>query len=1059
MNFFSRKKDSLVCSNRQSQSPVGFWFLNDQLDLTVIDRQLDQFAAQGFAGVVPHPRDGMTTPYLSRRWFETLEYIVEGCKRRGLQVWFYDENPYPSGMAGGKLLDKYPHLGANSLSFIDRVLIPENGTICASFPEITGVLRVFAIPLDESQQVCGSFIDITEYAGLISDSWFVNGKRSTGYGPTFLDDSCQEPHWRAWQQKKIWKLEWPANDAHKWRILVVSHNRTPYPEALQNVDLLNPETTRRFIELTHKTTASKLGRDCFEQFFAAFTDEPHLQGPYPWTESLPDDYRQEYNEDLLSLLPHLTIRIDASSNLIRYRYRRLLAKLFEKHFVKPLAEYCREQSIPLTGHVSPEEDPVFSTLGAPGLTRYAAAMDWPGYDLVTLPFGTNESGKLLGPKLISSVAHQHGKDHLMTEAFGCCGDNLTIKQMHRMTNWLAVCGYDKFVIHGQFMSLDGHRKREAPPSIFYQAPYWQHFHELSGYINSVSDWNSKGDPVRPIVVLQPNAAFEAWFPDDNKHSITLAQNLSEIVGDMTAAGLDFDLVSDYDLAEAKIITTSDGSAVQIGQAVYKTLILPDVSILDEATNDFLQKCVAQGVNLESLTERIDTIGLENDTRIYKQTVSGIKELIRKLCRQYRQWLELPKDRRLYVQTRIIDSRLERMLWNPDEQPLSITLADNETLSYKSPDNSTPRSVRRISTNLSVELEPLQLLILTEESAAANSLVTLPPMVMEETANWDDNWVLIPEDSNSLLLSQWQLELTDGTSDKVSLPSRSGELLWGLNGQTVTMRCEVIIDGQFDNAELWWDRSTFNGDYKISVNGKDIGPVEHVAKHDLYEQRAKIGDAIQPGINCFEIKIGPIPSDQPAMLDPLRLEGLFRVIRTCCHNNDEALDVRPSWLKQMLVDDITLPRIAPVTEKIALDKPADWATLGFPQFSGTMTYRTTLQLAEITGRVFLEASPEQTDAFEVKVNGKIAGTCCWQPFRVEITDLLEKGKNNIEIRVSNTSINRTEGKAQPSGLLGPLRVVALPKASATLSDIVDILTSQQKPQKLEAVEFTKLSSEK
>ena len=88
MGIFSRKKDPLLHNSQQNQGPVGFWFLNDKLDSIVIDQQLDQFVAQGFAGVIPHPRVGMTTPYLSRQWFEALKHIVDGCKQRGLLVWF-----------------------------------------------------------------------------------------------------------------------------------------------------------------------------------------------------------------------------------------------------------------------------------------------------------------------------------------------------------------------------------------------------------------------------------------------------------------------------------------------------------------------------------------------------------------------------------------------------------------------------------------------------------------------------------------------------------------------------------------------------------------------------------------------------------------------------------------------------------------------------------------------------------------------------------------------------------------------------------------------------------
>ena len=83
--------------------------------------------------------------------------------------------------------------------------------------------------------------------------------------------------------------------------------------------------------------------------------------------------------------------------------------------------------------------------------------------------------------------------------------------------------------------------------------------------------------------------------------------------------------------------------------------------------------------------------------------------------------------------------------------------------------------------------------------------------------------------------------------------------------------------------------------------------------------------------------------------------------------------------------------------------------------------------------------------EVVVNGTVSGTVWKAPFRIDVTDLLEPGTNQLNIRVTNLWPNRLIGDQQlpedkritwtthspykkespllPSGLLGPVQVLA------------------------------------
>ncbi len=53
-----------------------------------------------------HARSGLTTEYLSEEWMQCIEACEREARALGMEAWVYDENGWPSGFAGGKLLEE-----------------------------------------------------------------------------------------------------------------------------------------------------------------------------------------------------------------------------------------------------------------------------------------------------------------------------------------------------------------------------------------------------------------------------------------------------------------------------------------------------------------------------------------------------------------------------------------------------------------------------------------------------------------------------------------------------------------------------------------------------------------------------------------------------------------------------------------------------------------------------------------------------------------------------------------------------------------------------------------
>ena len=130
--------------------------------------------------------------------------------------------------------------------------------------------------------------------------------------------------------------------------------------------------------------------------------------------------------------------------------------------------------------------------------------------------------------------------------------------------------------------------------------------------------------------------------------------------------------------------------------------------------------------------------------------------------------------------------------------------------------------------------------------------------------------------------------------------------------------------------------------------------------------------------------------------------------------------------------------------------ADWTQSNdgsIKYYSGTAFYRTTVNLVQPAKdmKVMLDLGKVSAVA-KVKVNGLDAGGVWTAPYTVDITKLLKSGKNEVEIKVINTWVNRLigdsslpadqrgtwlsvnpykpESKLEPSGLLGPVKLLMI-----------------------------------
>ena len=86
--------------------PIPFWSWNDDLEPERLKEQIRWMHEKGIGGFFMHAREGLETPYLSDHWMHCIAECCEEAETLGMHAWVYDENGFPSGFVGGKLLEK-----------------------------------------------------------------------------------------------------------------------------------------------------------------------------------------------------------------------------------------------------------------------------------------------------------------------------------------------------------------------------------------------------------------------------------------------------------------------------------------------------------------------------------------------------------------------------------------------------------------------------------------------------------------------------------------------------------------------------------------------------------------------------------------------------------------------------------------------------------------------------------------------------------------------------------------------------------------------------------------
>ena len=368
----------------------------------------------------------------------------------------------------------------------------------------------------------------------------------------------------------------------------------PYFNGTSYVDTFNPEATQAFLCSTHEEYKKR-----FRKYFGGvvkgvFCDEP-CYGMYtfyrspaiPYSPVLRKKYMQAYDEDILNHAEELFFRT-GNWRETRWKYYTLANHAFCGGFFEPYSKWCRENGLLLTGHVMAEEELYEQLRWTGGAMPCYEYFDIPGVDKLFREFR-----QWVSMKQVSSVAAQLGKTRVLSECFAGIGNECGFLLRKQIADTQAILGINFINPHLAAYSIRGARKRDYPPTLFYQQPYWPLENAFSSYLEDLGKRFAESEDDAELLVLHPiGTARMLYSPLDGGKELESANlALEELTRLLVRCGISFHFGDETLL---KKYGKAENGLLYLGKCRYKALLLPDIECLSSCTYKLLHSFSLSG---------------------------------------------------------------------------------------------------------------------------------------------------------------------------------------------------------------------------------------------------------------------------------------------------------------------------------------------------------------------------------------------------------------------------------------------------------------------------------
>ncbi len=547
--------------------PMPFWHINGELTTEGIRQQMkDAKELAGFTGVSLLPlagsnnRPGTSPEYLSETYFQRYQDMLTVADELDMKVIMYDDNDFPSGMAGGKMEELYPDHTMKRLDIIERELIGP-----AVFTDsIPGIQLMAAVAMN------------TESLERIEISSFV----------------------------KDGVINWNVPQGN-WKVMLFPLMKDSFHKKYLIVDFLDTTAVRHMINHTYEKYYERFSKYFGNTIKMTFFDDVGFwRHPRTWTTRFNEKFMELNGFDPAPYYPALWYDIGPETEAVRYAFFLTRAELLAEGFPKLVGEWAKSHGVKDTGH--PPGNYNLSPIDMNGdIFKFYRHTAVPLTDaIIGYQYGQH------GHKLISSAADFYDRSEVAVEIYGAYNPtSFDSLMLYRAMMDLFVRGVNVVIPHGMWYNPD---KVYIPPLV---SPYNNNIAAAlpaySDFVGRASMLLRGGRRVSEIGVVYPFEGLAGYFRFDNPEGIRQGYYVSPQTDYQTVSGwLTNDIRRDFTFVHPELMLEDkysiEGGQLKLNNAenhqAYKTMILTGSSIISHKTLEKLKAFYDAGGVIISTTQ-------------------------------------------------------------------------------------------------------------------------------------------------------------------------------------------------------------------------------------------------------------------------------------------------------------------------------------------------------------------------------------------------------------------------------------------------------------------------
>ena len=368
------------------------------------------------------------------------------------------------------------------------------------------------------------------------------------------------------------------------------------------VDVFNPESIERFINITHETYRREIGEFFGNTVEVMYTDDESFLGAHipgvVYSPYLARAWEERYQRSFTGLLEDFQKKPE-----VRRDYYSLARELFLKNFIEPQKRWCNANDLRLVGHLCGDEGPLHYAIRRHGSAMpYYKAEDIPSIDDFLcdlrdqrychepfsyshtryLPLSGERTFPLLCYKLGQSAADQYANGKFSAETLTFLGWDVTPRFLHKQMLFELLMGVNLITHHAYYYTVDDETIKDCPPSYFFQQPSCEIFGKYNLVWTRIAALLSRGrSAAKHLLILPENIlGLPTWedfltrFPGSGPcHDAETA--LLERILELERAHCD------YHLCDEGLLSVQNGK-IQVGAMRYDTYeVLSGVPLLAE----------------------------------------------------------------------------------------------------------------------------------------------------------------------------------------------------------------------------------------------------------------------------------------------------------------------------------------------------------------------------------------------------------------------------------------------------------------------------------------------